>query len=182
MVICLERGLDLHTAQLMPLPLTVSCFSKTQTGFTFLILAHPGSPGKRPLNGRVFQWEVPLFLEVPEFPYNTVYDTYMETRPTASSPWSECTGCHQQGHAGSKTLHSQNPPVLNWRCRLTQADLHNGRKTVVVVVVQFRIDQRKLPHQNQLYLSSRFSIVPACDGQTEGRMDRHTMTAYTILA
>ena len=30
MVICLERGADLHTAQLMPLPLTVSCFSKTQ--------------------------------------------------------------------------------------------------------------------------------------------------------
>jgi len=73
MVISLERGLDLHTAQLMPLPLTVSCFSKNQTGFTFLILAHPGSPGKRPLNGRVFQWEVPLFLEVPEFPYNTVH-------------------------------------------------------------------------------------------------------------
>ena len=29
MVICLERGADLHMAQLMPLPLTVSCFSKT---------------------------------------------------------------------------------------------------------------------------------------------------------
>ena len=34
-------------AQLMPLPLTVSCFSKTQIGFTFLVLAHPGNPGKR---------------------------------------------------------------------------------------------------------------------------------------
>ena len=33
-------------AQLMPLPLTVSCFSKIQIGFTFLVLAHPGSPGK----------------------------------------------------------------------------------------------------------------------------------------
>jgi len=47
MVICLEQGADLHTAQLMPLPLTVSCFSKLQIGFTFLVLAHPGSPGKR---------------------------------------------------------------------------------------------------------------------------------------
>ena len=47
MVICLERGADLHIAQLMPLPLTVSCFSKTQIGFTFLVLAHPGSPGKK---------------------------------------------------------------------------------------------------------------------------------------
>ena len=47
MVICLERGVDLHTAQLMPLPLTVSCSSKIQIGFTFLIPADPGSPGKR---------------------------------------------------------------------------------------------------------------------------------------
>ena len=47
MVICLERGADLHTAQLMPLPLTVSCSSKIQVGFTFLVLAYPRSPGKR---------------------------------------------------------------------------------------------------------------------------------------
>ena len=47
MVICLELGADLHMAQLMPLPLTVSCFSKIQIGFTFLIPAHLGSPGKR---------------------------------------------------------------------------------------------------------------------------------------
>ena len=45
-VICLERGADLHLAQLMPLPLTVSCFSKIQIGFTFLVRAHPGSPGQ----------------------------------------------------------------------------------------------------------------------------------------
>ena len=44
MVICLERGADLHMAQLMPLPLTISCFSKIQIGFTFLVLAHLGSP------------------------------------------------------------------------------------------------------------------------------------------
>jgi len=47
MVICLERGADLHMAQLMPLPLDVSCFSKIQIGFTFLVLAHRGSPGQR---------------------------------------------------------------------------------------------------------------------------------------
>jgi len=46
-VICLERGADLHMAQLMPLPLIVSCFSKIQIGFTFLVPAHPDSPGKR---------------------------------------------------------------------------------------------------------------------------------------
>jgi len=47
MVISLERGADLHVAQLMPLPLTVSWFSKIQIGFTFLVPAHPGSPGQR---------------------------------------------------------------------------------------------------------------------------------------
>jgi len=49
-VICLERGADLHMAQLMPLPLTVFCFTKIQIGFTFLVQAHPGRPGKGPLN------------------------------------------------------------------------------------------------------------------------------------
>ena len=44
MVICLEH---------MPLPLTVSCFSKIQIGFTFLVPAHPDSPRKGPLNGCV---------------------------------------------------------------------------------------------------------------------------------
>jgi len=47
MVICLERGADLHMTQLMALPLTVSCFSEIQIGFTFLVPAHSGSPGKR---------------------------------------------------------------------------------------------------------------------------------------
>jgi len=47
MAACLERGADLHTAQLMPLSLTVSGFSKIQIGFTFLVPAHLGSPGQR---------------------------------------------------------------------------------------------------------------------------------------
>ena len=46
MVICLERGADLHMAQLMPLPLTVSCSGKIQIGFTVLVPAYPGCPGK----------------------------------------------------------------------------------------------------------------------------------------
>ena len=43
----------MHMAQLMPLQLTVSCFSKIQIGFNFLVPAHLGSPGKGPLNGCV---------------------------------------------------------------------------------------------------------------------------------
>ena len=55
-VICLERGADLHTAQLMPLPLTVSCSSKIQIGFTFLVPAHLGSPGKRAVKRVCVYW------------------------------------------------------------------------------------------------------------------------------
>jgi len=53
-VICLEHGADLHMAQLMPLPLTVSYFSKIQIGCTFLVLAHLSSPGRGPLNMCVY--------------------------------------------------------------------------------------------------------------------------------
>jgi len=50
MVICLERGADLHMAQLMPTPLTASCFSKILIGFAFLVPAHPGVPDNGRLN------------------------------------------------------------------------------------------------------------------------------------
>ena len=56
MVICLERSADLHMAQLMLLPLTVSCFSKIQIGFTFLVPAHLGVQSRKKgpwLNGCV---------------------------------------------------------------------------------------------------------------------------------
>jgi len=43
MVICLERGADLHIAQLMPLPLTVSCSSKIQIGFYRAMLCIRGT-------------------------------------------------------------------------------------------------------------------------------------------
>ena len=49
MVICLERRADL----LMPLPLTLSCFSKIQIGFTFLVRLTWVIPEKGPLNGCV---------------------------------------------------------------------------------------------------------------------------------
>jgi len=62
-VICLEQGADLHTAQLMPLPVTVSCFSKIHIGFTFLVPAHLGSPEQKAVkrvcvvtNGMIVCW------------------------------------------------------------------------------------------------------------------------------
>ena len=54
MVICLERGADVHMDQLMLLPLTVSCFSKIQIGFTFLVPTHLVK-GK----GKVFPYSLP---------------------------------------------------------------------------------------------------------------------------
>ena len=58
MVICLERGADLHVAQLMPLPLTVSCYSKIQIGFTFLVPAYPGSPRQRAVKWVRECWQI----------------------------------------------------------------------------------------------------------------------------
>ena len=52
MVMCLGKGADLHMAQLMPPPLTVSFRSKSRlvlpSCFIFLVPAHPGSPGQNP--------------------------------------------------------------------------------------------------------------------------------------
>ena len=64
MVICLERDAYLHMAQLMPLPLTVSCFSKIQSGLTFL--ADLGSPGKRAIK-RVFVRTLPAHVPTENF-------------------------------------------------------------------------------------------------------------------
>ena len=54
MVICLERGADLHTAQLMPLPLTVSRFSKIQMVLPFWYRLTRVVPDKGPLNGCIY--------------------------------------------------------------------------------------------------------------------------------
>ena len=53
MVICLERGADVHMAQLMPLPLTVFCFSKIQIGLPFYYRLTQVDPDRGPLKGHV---------------------------------------------------------------------------------------------------------------------------------
>jgi len=72
----------------------------------------------------------PLFLPQLAKGTETVWMTQLRRTP-ASSPYSDCAGCCQQWHVGSKTLHQQKPPVLNWRCRLTQVDMYNGRQMVL---------------------------------------------------
>ena len=63
MVICLDRGGDLHMAQLMPLPLTVSCFSKIQIGLPFWYRLTGVVPEKGPLNGCVCLYHVLPFWQ-----------------------------------------------------------------------------------------------------------------------
>ena len=79
MVICLERGADLHIAQLMPLPLTVSCFSKIQTGFTFLVPVHLGSPGQRAVKR--------VCVCVCAYKYIYICTLYTYSRPTPVCQW-----------------------------------------------------------------------------------------------
>jgi len=52
-VICVEQGADLHMAQLMPLPLTVSCSSKSRLVLLFWYRLTWVLPEKGPLNGCV---------------------------------------------------------------------------------------------------------------------------------
>jgi len=88
MVICLERGADLHMAQWMPLPLTVSCFSKIQIGFTFLVPAHMGSHGERAVKREcvcklqfihnLFQARAKSFASI-LFPYFGLFQVHFQT-------------------------------------------------------------------------------------------------------
>ena len=73
MVISLRKGADLHMAQLMPLPLTFSCFSKIQIGFTFLVPAHLGSLGERAVK------QVCVWCVVVEYVLITLYGCLMNS-------------------------------------------------------------------------------------------------------
>ena len=108
MVICLEWGANLHIAQLMPLPLTVSCFSKIQIGFTFLVQAHPGVPGQRAVK-RVCVCYQPLDLRTSEwmareyFTDSWRYDVFLISHnwirrlvPIFLGTWGNCPKFHQK--------------------------------------------------------------------------------------
>ena len=78
MVICLERGADLHMAQLMPLSVTVSCFSKIHISFTFLVPADPGSPGQRAVKRMCVS-------------FNKIYSLVSAVRKVTTAVWeSDC--------------------------------------------------------------------------------------------
>ena len=133
MVICLERGTDLHMAQLMPLPLTVSCFSKIQIGFTFLALAHLGRPGKRAVNRvcvcvqeRACQSTIPKKCPIQRGirALAEYLVPWAHTSPlpiTASQLAQSAHGCVQQTHRPTNLLiynNSYRKPVLVHTCHI----------------------------------------------------------------
>ena len=101
MVICLERDADLHMAHLMPLPLTVSCFSKIQIGFTFLVPSHRGSPGQRAVKRVYVSCGYITFEQITDKEYGFLSVAQPETRNFAnfqlfipqsriSETWQQC--------------------------------------------------------------------------------------------
>ena len=93
MVVCLERGADLHMAQLMPLPLTVYCFSIIQITFTFLV---PGCPGQRAIKRMCVC--VCVFLSKRAFSALTLlvgrHHLLPHLNPRFTFPVPAYTGCH----------------------------------------------------------------------------------------
>ena len=109
----------------MPLPLTVSCFSKIQIGLPFWYWLTRVVADKEPLNRSVCVCMcVTLSLR---YIYIRYRDSVEENSSVFSLMWMRWLPSAE--HAGSKTLHQQNPPILIWRCWLWQVDLYNGCKT-----------------------------------------------------
>jgi len=105
MAICLEHSADLHVVQLMPLPLTISCSSKIQTGFTFLVRLTRVVPDKGPLNGCVcvydMVWQASLTctwkLEKASLIYHTKAKTIVTLQPFNSLfSWTTCVSRYQK--------------------------------------------------------------------------------------
>jgi len=113
-VICLERGADLHTAQLMPLPFTVSCFSKIQIGLTFLVPAHPCGPGQRGYTG-VCLSVLSYFMmsskdhSCSEIAYHVSVSVYLDN--VFEFDIAHCGHCHVQSHR--KFQHQTNVALMH---------------------------------------------------------------------
>jgi len=110
MVICLERGADLHMTQLMPLPLTDSCFSKIQIGFTFLVPAHPGSPGQRAIK------RVSVSVQVACVPnlFHLLLKRRHETYSTCGPTWCRPTYSENDDSSSYSLLCQSRSAIVEW--------------------------------------------------------------------
>ena len=133
-VVCLKQGADLHTAELMPLPLTVSCFSEIQTCFTSLVPAHPGSPRKGPLNVCVLlSWQATYSLSRPWWSASRWHLRGNPSAPpgTASPPGSPRTS------ASSIYAHTHTPVDLQWPPPTTDVSSHGAMNICVLPTVTY---------------------------------------------
>jgi len=90
-------------AQLMPLPLTVSCSSKIQIGFTFLVSAYPGCPGKEAVKWLLLLLLLLCCIIICAFSALTLFFGWHEGHPVSKklsggvlawlSVWSEVQTC-----------------------------------------------------------------------------------------
>ena len=118
MVVCLERYADLHMAQLLPLPLTVSCFSKIQIGLPFWYWLTRVVAEKGPLNVCVCVHR-PMFVAV-------YVCTYMRSLVNILQlPCCQLQFCplhflilHQSAVLISKTVWFRNAFYIKWEVQL----------------------------------------------------------------
>jgi len=110
LVICLERGADLHTAQLMPLPLTVSCFSEIHIGFTFLVPADPDSAGRRAVkhvyvysSGHTVTSSLLTLIHYITGGGGKNYSYASACRAPSSKPAARCCCCRSTGQTDGRT-------------------------------------------------------------------------------
>ena len=112
MVVCLERGANLHIAQLMPLPPTVSCFSKIKIGFTFLVPAHLGSPGQRAVKWVCVCACLLLWALAGTDGHRTISQTLLTHRKTETQQHRMLQSLKLQRPAWEQKLHPS-PPTSN---------------------------------------------------------------------
>ena len=135
-------------AQLMlPLPLTVSCFSKIQIGFTFLVPAYLGSPGKR-ADKRVcvcvsHSKFVDLLSHVQPSSSGCTQRVQLTTRFTSRCWWRKMIS------GSSSSSSSSSSGLLMWNCcRLSShrpVDVHNVYNQVQVKMLMKEDDCDNIP-------------------------------------
>ena len=120
----------MHMSQLMPLPLTVSCFSKIQIGFTFLVPAHLGSPGKRAVK-RVCVCACVCVLHCERGGYCIAFDGGLLQTTSCTI---QNTGLHLAVIAAKTTLKGGNVTSAGWQVTLCDPMWHVSSRSSVATL------------------------------------------------
>ena len=166
MVICLERGADLHMAQLIPLPLTLSCFSKIQIGLPFWYWLTWVVPDKGPLNECVCACV-------------TAAQNTQSARQTIDYNWRyQGRKLHLQIHIGNESV----PKVI------INDTVNLFSKTAISILLISNHDSFRVPFDKiasvyfiwQLYLY--FVLEMAIPGNWHCQLYQHTLVPYSDAA